>query len=198
MEVVRGVVGNVDEDASLAAARDRHDSRGTLERVVLDDDERRRSRFRATTDAGRELGVVLGERTPRPGDVLLESADAMVVVGLASVPAAAVEVTADLDSATLVAFGHAVGNRHRPLATRDGVVYVALERGVAAESGDDLGAVDPRLEDVLPAGVEASVERVDPTLFDDGAAARVSSDDDAHDHTRDHDSHGHTHDHADH
>lgn len=199
MEVVRGIVGNV-ADSTLAAARDAHAERGTLERVVLDDDARRRSRVRVTTDAGRELGVVLGEETPRPGDVLLETDGAMVVVAFASVPAVVVDLS-PVDPAALVRFGHDVGNRHRSLTVRDGRVYVALERGAGAEAGDDLCAADPRLAAVLPDGVDAAVERVDPTLFDDAGRGHYHSRGGAHSHTHDHsrgadERHSHDHDHS--
>jgi len=189
MDVVDGVVGNVNEDATLAAVFDRHEARGTVERAVLDDAMRRRSRFRTTTDAGRELGVVLDGRTPRPGDVLLETDDAIVVVAFASVPAAAIDVDDDADPGALVEFGHDVGNRHRPIAVRDDTVYVALERGTTADAGDDLRSVDPRLADVVPPTAEAAVERVDPSMFDDGAAAHSHEDHSHEDHS--HDDHAH-------
>jgi urease accessory protein len=191
MDVVDGVVGNVDEDATLAAVLERHEARGTVERAVLDDAMRRRSRFRTTTDAGRELGVVLDGRTPRPGDVLLETDDAIVVVAFASVPAAAVDVGDDADPAGLVAFGHDVGNRHRPMAVREGTVYVALERGTTAEAGDDLRSVDPRLADVVPPTAEATVERVDPSLFDDSVAGHSHDHPDDHPHDHSHEDHAH-------
>jgi urease accessory protein len=185
MRVVDRVLGNVADDPDLAAARDRHDSNGTLERVVLDDATRRRSRFRVRTDAGRELGVVVGDVTLEPGDVLADD-DAMVVVAVASVPAASVELSDVADPVWLVEFGHAVGNLHRPLAVRDGAVHVALERGADAEPGADLRDVDPRLADALPSGVDATVKRVAPSTFD-GSDARLRgqshADAVAHDHS---------------
>jgi urease accessory protein len=196
VRVVEGVRGNVDDDPDLASARDRHRDRGTLERVQLDDTQRRRSRFRVTTDAGTELGVVASGAEPlAPGDVLLED-DIMVVVELAETPALAVTFPANTDPTAVVVVGHTAGNRHWDLAVDGGTVYVP--------AGPDPAVRRETLEPVLPANVSIEQTTVQPSLFDDASNAdgTAVADADEHTHTEEHEhAHGGSdrdHDTADH
>ncbi|WP_121742735.1 urease accessory protein UreE [Natronorubrum halophilum] len=129
MERIDGVVGNVHDDDALAARRDEHADAGTLERVVVDADNRRRSRFRATTDAGTDVGVVIDRAAVSAGDVLLAEDDRMIVIVFEPREALAVtlpEATAERLEAA-IELGHRIGNQHWDLAVEDGVVYVPLE-----------------------------------------------------------------------
>ncbi len=173
-----GVIGNVEENEQLAAAREAHAAAGTLERLVVDEAQRRRSRFRAETEAGTEVGVVApGVGGLRPGDVLIED-DRMVVVALEGQEAVTVDLPAadgyegtDLAAALLTA-GHALGNRHWELAVEDGTAYVPV-----AESYERTRSV---LAAVLPEGTGLGRATVDPTLFDDSTPTHDHGD--GHDH----------------
>ncbi len=178
MRVIEGIEGNVRSSPELATARDRHRDRGTLEHLQIDDTQRRRSRFRATTDAGRELGVVVRGAEPlEPGDVLLET-DIMVVVEVTRVPTLAVGFPSDTAPATTAKVGHAVGNRHWDLTVESGTVHVA--------AGPDPDARRRRLDEIVPE--DATVERgeLSPSAFD-GAPGQ---DEHGHEQT-DQDGHGH-------
>jgi urease accessory protein len=160
-----GVIGNADEDEELAAAREAHAAAGTLERLVLDEAQRRRSRFRAETDAGTEVGVVTpGVGGLRPGDVLLEGDERMVVVALEGRDAVTVELpAADGESGTALAAamleaGHAIGNRHWELAIEDGTAYVPV--------ADEYERTRSVLAEVLPEETAFGRATVDPGLFD--------------------------------
>jgi len=177
-----GVIGNTGEDEQLAAAREAHAAAGTLERLVVDEAQRRRSRFRAETDAGTEVGVVApGVGGLRPGDVLVED-DRMVVVALEGREAVTVDLpAADGHAGTALAAamleaGHALGNRHWELAVREDTAYVPV--------ADDYERTRSVLADVLPEGTSLGRATVDPTLFDDSTPAHGHGDghDDAHDH----------------
>lgn len=128
-------------------------------RVVLDDTDRRRSRVRTETEAGRDLGVVVADELA-DGDVL-ETADGdLVVVELAAVEALAVDLAdADLEAATALEVGHALGNRHRDLAVRDDTALVPV-----ADSRERTAAT---VADLLPDGVSTRFETVSPSTFDD-------------------------------
>lgn len=158
MERVDGVVGNVHANDELAALRDDHAANGTLERVVIDAGDRRRSRFRATTDAGTDVGVVLDRPAVSAGDVLLVDDERMVLVSFEPRDALAVELpdpTADAMEAA-VELGHRVGNQHWDLAVEDGVVYVPLEA--------DRHIVERVVADVVP-GSEVQKTTVEADLF---------------------------------
>ncbi|WP_394742457.1 urease accessory protein UreE [Natronococcus roseus] len=190
MERIDGVVGNVHADDELAALRDDHAANGTLERVVIDAGDRRRSRFRATTDAGTDVGVVLDRPAVSVGDVLLVDDERMVLVSFEPRDALAVELpdpTADAMEAA-VELGHRVGNQHWDLAVEDGVVYVPLEA--------DCHIVERVVADVVP-GAEVRETTVEADLFVTELEGGVDRE---HDHShggdpdRAHDTdHGHTH-----
>lgn len=178
VRVIEGVVGNVDKDHALAAARDRHREQETLEHLRVDDTQRRRSRFRARTDAGTELGVVVPDTEPlTPGDVLLDD-DVMIVVELAEIPTLAVTFAADTEPTTAAVVGHTAGNRHWDLAIENRAIHVPA--GPNPERRVRL------LEELLPADATLQRAAVEPALFDRGAPTDVDrSEESKHDNLHD-------------
>jgi urease accessory protein len=140
-----------------------------VEHVTLTRDEVRRSRVRATTETGREIGVVIDRRL-RDGDVVHDDGFA-VVVSLEPVEAFAVELDA-LTTEEAAALGHELGNAHHEMAFEGGVAYVPAD--------EETRAVLDTLADEAVGRAE-----VEPSVFD-AAADGVAN---AH-------NHGHEHDHA--
>lgn len=171
MLVADSVLGNVRDDPEFAA---RYEAGDGVEVLAVDDVARKRSRFRATTDAGTDVGVVLGETTVDPGDVLHADDERLIVVRFAEREALVVDLAdaaADLPAA--VELGHALGNRHRDLATRGDEVVIPVP--------DSRERLEREVRPRLPEGATLRYEDVDPTLFDDA---------DAPEHGHDHE-HGH-------
>ncbi|THE66311.1 urease accessory protein UreE [Salinadaptatus halalkaliphilus] len=191
MERIDGIVGNVHADDELAARRDDHAAAGTLERVVLEADNRRRSRFRATTDAGTDIGVVLDRAAVSAGDVLVCEADRMIVVAFEPLEALAVTLPEATDDAleAAVELGHRIGNQHWDLAVEDGVVYVPLEA--------DRHIVERVVANVV-ANSTVSETTVDADLFVTDLEDEPGYDGSHADHEHGHDDHDHGHTHADH
>ena len=185
MLVSESILGNVDDDADLRrSVESRHDS--AVERVVLDERERRRSRIRTTTDAGTEIGIIVeDERGLRPGDVLVDDDERVVLVEFADREALVVDFSGGNAAAMARAteLGHAVGNRHRDLAVRGGEVLIALDA-----DGD---RTVEEVTAMLPAGAETRREHVDPTRFDGTGTADHDHGDDGHDHGHGGDDHDH-------
>ena len=155
--------------------------------VVVDDTQRRRTRFRTRTTTGEEVGVVV-EDAPvlAPGDLLRTDDGRLLVVELEPTEALVVDLPAGATPARMVAAGHAIGNKHWDLVVRDGRVYVPAA-----------GEADHRrtfLESWLPTEAEIRVESVEPTTFDDSHHNDHSHD---HGHSHSHDGHGHSHSHDD-
>ncbi|ELZ05479.1 urease accessory protein UreE [Natrialba asiatica] len=182
MERIDTIVGNVHADDELATLRATHEENGTLERVVIDAENRRRSRFRATTDGGTDLGVVVDAPTVAAGDVLLVEDDRMIVIAFEpreaigiSLPEASPEAVS-----TAIELGHRLGNRHWGLAVTDGVAYVPLEA--------DQHIIERVITDVAP---DADIRKttVDADLF----VTDREEGNDGHAHGGEHD-HEHTHD----
>jgi urease accessory protein len=194
MLVVDSVLGNVDADPGLAARVDERPS-DEIERVVLDERDRRRARLRTATDAGTDIGIVAPESGLRPGDVLVDDEDRLVVVDFADRDALVVDfagVSGSTDAlVTAAALGHELGNRHRELAARDGEILVAL--------GPDAAQIRATVADAAPAGVEIRREAVDPALFDGVGAHAHGHGDGGHthdEHSHDHGEGSHTHAHG--
>ncbi|MCU4742446.1 urease accessory protein UreE [Natronoglomus mannanivorans] len=210
MDRIDGIVGNVHTDDRLAGLREEHAARDTLERVVLDETERKRSRLRVETDAGTDLGIVVDRPALSAGDVLACEDDRMIVVALEPREVIAVELPSpSLETTALaVELGHHVGNQHWDLAVDDRTVYVPLAA--------DRHIVERVIRDVLP-DASCRAETVAAELFvadsgvdhdhrpdraSEGGAEREHGHSHAdHDHSHDehahheHDHHHHDHDH---
>lgn len=201
MLVVDSVLGSVDDDPDLAS-RVAERPADEIERVVLDERDRRRARLRTTTDAGTEIGIVAPADGLRPGDVLVADEERAVVVAFADRDALVVdfaEVPGSADAlAGAAALGHRLGNRHRDLAVRDGEILVALD------ADDD--QVRETVTEAAPPSATVRAEAVDPALFDgtdphshgDGSGQAQPHDDhshghDDHDHSRGEHTHGGVH-----
>lgn len=194
MIVTETVLGNIEDDPELATKYEAR-PRSEIERVVLDDRDRRRSRIRTTTDAGTEIGIVVdSDHDLRPGDVLVDD-DRMIVITFDSREALTISLDeTDLSPETLVElteFGYQVGNRHWDLAVRDEEIVVAV--------GTDGERKVREVEAALPSNARTRREMVDPTLFDgtreDGDGADSN---DGHTHRSEGhaiDEGGHTHEH---
>ena len=163
MRRIDGVVGNRYDDPSLEERITEHERNGTLERVVIGADERKKSRLRVETDAGTDLGIVIQRPELRPGDVLFVGETAAAVIEFEEREAYVIELPDPNGEAVSAAveLGHRIGNQHWEIAIEERSVYVPLE-------------VEKRiLEDVLgpylPAGATTRYESVDGERFVDGA-----------------------------
>ncbi|QPV64464.1 urease accessory protein UreE [Halosimplex litoreum] len=174
MLVAESVVGRLDDESVAERV-----ASGDPLRIEVDETERRRSRFRTTSEDGTDLGVVVA-RELRDRDVL-STGDRLVVVSLEAVDAMVLDFAgvADPDRAavtTALELGHAVGNRHWDLAVEDGRAYLPL--------ADTRERMEATVEPHLPDGATVGYEEVPPTLFDEGNGG---------DHSHGHGDGGHSH-----
>ena len=190
---VDGIVGNA-ADPKLADEIAAHEAEGTLEAVVLDSADRRKSRLRVETDAGTDLGVLVDRPELSAGDVLLLDDDRAVVVEFESREAFVIELPEPAEStpADTVELGHRIGNQHWDIAVEGRTVYVPVEA--------DRTIIETVLGPYLPVGTETRYETVDADRFvdDENTTDHSHGSDHGHSHGADHDhSHGpdHSHDH---
>jgi urease accessory protein len=175
-------VGNADSDPDLADAIAAHRRAGTLETVVLDDAQRKRSRFRTTTKAGTDLGVLVDRPELRPDDVLVLDDDLAVVVAFERREAFVIDLPSETATATAIELGHRIGNQHWDIALEDDTLYVPREA--------DRSIIEETLNPYLPEGATIRYETVDAELFVDGGPGRNHTDGGA---GHDHAGGGHTH-----
>jgi len=120
------------------------------EKVVLTRDEVRRSRVRAVTDSGREVGVAIDRRL-RDGDIVHDR-EIAVIVSLEPIETFAVKLD-DLYFEQATVLGHDLGNAHHEMAVEDGVAYVPVN----PETRERLGSLE---------GVSVDTVDVEPSVFD--------------------------------
>lgn len=186
MRRIDGIHGNINADPDLAERIERHEGAGTLERVVLDSAERKRSRLRVETDAGTDLGILVDRPELRAGDVLFFDDNLAIVVALEPREAFVIELP-DPTTETLAAvaeLGHRIGNQHWDLAVADGEVYVPVEA--------DRHIIENVIGDYLPPRAATRYETVDAELFADvdgssthskGQSSYHNTQDGSHDHS---------------
>lgn len=121
-----------------------------VENVVLTREDVRRSRVRAETETGREVGVVLDRRL-RDGDIVYDEGVA-VVVELEGVEAFAVELDG-LTPAEAAELAHDLGNAHHEMAVEDSIAYFPATEDTRR-----------RLKDLPDSGVRRT--EVEPSVFD--------------------------------
>lgn len=189
MKRVDGVVGNVEADPEIAQVIETHELDGSLERVILDETERWRSRLRVTTEAGTELGVLVDRPELVTGDVLLIEDDLAVVVAFDSLEAFVIEFPApEAAVSTAVELGHRVGNQHWDISVEGSSVYIPVEA--------DRSIIEDVLGPYIPAEATTRYETVEAERFIENDGDRNGSHDHDHDHgpATEHD-HDHEHDH---
>ena len=150
MLAVTSVAGNIFADRRLAEKCRRMEAAGKCERLVISRLEMERLRLRRRTDRGTDIGLVLepGGRL-RHGDVLAAKEKFILVEQL---PEKVVSVSIkknDVEKMVGLAaiIGHAIGNRHRPIAVDHGIVSFPIQ----AESEVDT------FRRLLPAGARLKV-----------------------------------------
>jgi len=196
MKRVDGIVGNIHTDPELAAKIESHEDAGTLERVVLETGDRRKSRLRVETDAGTDLGILVDQPELSAGDVLFVEDDHAAIIEFEEIEAFVVELPEATESTLLAAveLGHRIGNQHWDVAVEAGSVYIPVEA--------DKSIIESVLGEYLPAGTETRYEVVDAERFVDGETMDHGHGDHSHGPGSDHDhSHGsgsdHSHSHGD-
>ena len=197
MKRVDGVVGTAG-DPDIAAEIASHEADGTLERVVLNSADRRKSRLRVETDAGTDLGILVDKPELAAGDVLVLDDDQAVVVAFESREAFVIKLPDSARPADTVELGHRIGNQHWDVAIEGKTVYVPVEA--------DRAIIEDVLGPYLPQETETWYETVDADRFIDEETAdhghasdhgHSHGPDHSHDHGSEHDSeHDHSHDHG--
>lgn len=197
MYTVNSIIGNTNRDESLAAAAETHEKAGTLERVLLDAGDRKKSRLRVHTEAGTDLGILVDKQELEDGDVLYHDDDRMILVSFEEREALTIDLPADTATPTLLELGHRVGNQHWDLAVEDGIAYVPVEA--------ERHIVEDVLAGTLPDDAGLDYEFVDPGLFIDREPTPDHShgEDHSHSHGADHSrsrdgetDHDHSHEHS--
>lgn len=124
--IVRSVVGNIHKSMALSREYRKRKSAGKSETISLSRSDMQRVRLRRKTDAGSDVGIIMQpEATLKDGDVLVSTKTKFIVVRQLSEKVLSVKVrdrgpVSTVEVSALV--GHAIGNRHRPIAVSGGTI----------------------------------------------------------------------------
>jgi urease accessory protein len=126
---VTSTLGNIFSDKRLSGKYKRMEAAGSCERLLVSRMEMERLRLRRRTDRGTDLGLILkpGSRLCH-GDVLVLTQDRLVIIE--QLPEKVISISiGEKDNATGVAalIGHAIGNRHRPIAVNEGAISFPIQ-----------------------------------------------------------------------
>lgn len=150
MLVVTGVAGNIHSGKRIAEKWRRAEMTGVAEHLLISRTEADKVRMRRKTDRDTDLGLVL-ERGSRlhHGDVLKVEGKLIIVVQMPEKVVTVIigkrGVGQQVDAAALV--GHAIGNRHRPVAVDRGIISFPIQNESEIETFARL----------MPPGVKLSV-----------------------------------------
>lgn len=186
MLVIETVLGNVQTDPALSAEYRQWQTTGIVERVELTALDAQKSRLRATSDRGTELGINLERGTVlKDGDVLYRDSGKvwMILVRLKPEEVLRITILPTASDAELinvaVRLGHLLGNQHWPVKMVGRTVYVPVSV--------DKKVVETVLKTYDLPGIDYAFE-----AHAIGAIPPLQATGHAHDHARSHShSHGH-------
>ena len=128
MLVVDSILGNAYDENNLSQKIENANQNQTLKRLFLSRSQMEKSRLRAETEDGTEIGLSLEPGTVlHNGDVLEINSNLIVIHQL---PEKIIHVTINENHWSpnlLVNLGHIIGNRHRPISiTSDGCIMFPI------------------------------------------------------------------------
>lgn len=116
MLTITSVAGNIFHDKDLMNKFKQMECQKRCERVKISRLELERGRIRKKTDLGTDVGLVLDSRLYH-GDVLLSDQEKFIMVEQLPEKVISIKITSLKDDpASLLALGHIIGNRHKPIA----------------------------------------------------------------------------------
>jgi urease accessory protein len=128
---INSIVGNIRDDDKLTLKYRVMSENRLSEIVQISRTEAGRVRMRKTSDKGNDVAIALPQNTHlRNGDVLLLTADRMIVVEITPEKVAVVSfktITDDHLFETAVRVGHTIGNLHRPIRLEDNKIFIPIQ-----------------------------------------------------------------------
>jgi urease accessory protein len=128
---INSIVGNIRNDDKLNDKYQVMLNNRSAEVVRVSRIEAERIRMRKTSNKGNDVAIELPQNSRlRDGDILLSSADRMIVVEITPERVAVVSLKNMNDNhlfETAVRIGHTIGNLHRPIRLKDNKIFVPIQ-----------------------------------------------------------------------
>lgn len=163
--IVKSVVGNIHKSGRLSKEYRKMKAAGKSETMSLSRADMQRMRMRRKTDAGSDVGIIMQpDAGLSDGDVLVNTREKFIVVRQLREKVLSVKVrehdpVSTAEVSALV--GHAIGNRHRPIAVNGGTITFPIMADSELELFEQLmpkGSVHLKIEEKVfqPSGVTIS------------------------------------------
>ena len=132
MITLESVLGNIYNDPSLKKKYDEMISRSLCESIKISRMESQRVRMRKTSNKGTDIALTMPPGSKlRHGDVLLLTAEQMIVLELQPENVISLEIKENLYEHDIIEIpariGHAIGNLHRPLKLEGRKIFFPIQ-----------------------------------------------------------------------
>ena len=132
MITIESVLGNIYKDPSLKKKYDEMMSRSLCESIKISRMESQRVRMRKTSNNGTDIALIMPPGSKlRDGDVLLLTAEQMIVLELQPENVISLEIKENLHGHDVIEIpariGHAIGNLHRPLKLEGRKIFFPIQ-----------------------------------------------------------------------
>lgn len=128
---INSIVGNIRNDENLTVKYRVMTENRLSEIVQISRTEAERVRMRKTSNKGNDVAITLPQNAHlKNGDVLLLTADRMIVVEITPEKVAVVSfksIPNDHLFETAVRIGHTIGNLHRPIRLEDNKIFIPIQ-----------------------------------------------------------------------
>ena len=132
MITLESVLGNIYKDPSIKKKYDEMMSRSLCESIKISRMESQRVRMRKTSNNGTDIALIMPPGSKlRDGDVLLLTAEQMIVLELQPENVISLEIKENLHGHDIIEIpariGHAIGNLHRPLKLEGRKIFFPIQ-----------------------------------------------------------------------
>lgn len=132
MITLDSVLGNIYKDPSLKKKYDEMMSRSLCESIKISRMESQRVRMRKTSNNGTDIALIMAPGSKlRHGDILLLTAEQMIVLELQPENVISLEIKENLHGHDVIEIpariGHAIGNLHRPLKLEGRKIFFPIQ-----------------------------------------------------------------------
>ena len=132
MITLDSVLGNIYKDPSLKKKYDEMMSRSLCESIKISRMESQRVRMRKTSNNGTDIALIMAPGSKlRHGDILLLTAEQMIVLELQPENVISLEIKENLHGHDIIEIpariGHAIGNLHRPLKLEGRKIFFPIQ-----------------------------------------------------------------------
>lgn len=129
MLTITSTIGNIFDNTKLMAKFKQMNSQKRCERLKISRLEMERNRIRKKTDLGTDVGLVLDSGTRlHHGDVIVSHLKKFIMIEQLPEKVVSIKIRKlEKDPVGLVILGHLIGNRHKPIVIKDGVLSFPIQ-----------------------------------------------------------------------